>query len=115
MFLLSAIKNPRLNFSGAKIYPVCSRNSNSSGPLVHQADILCSRVRKRKIVRERYICRDWDSLHAPMGLISPIVDEKPNLRDLWAMEPASLSCNPSLSLNKGSLVVWASIPMGQAL
>ena len=47
--------------------------------LVHQADILCSRVRKRKIVRERYICIDWDSLHAPMGLISPIVDEKPNL------------------------------------
>ena len=83
--------------------------------LVHQADILCDRVRKRKIVREWHICIEWDSLHSPMGLISPIVDEKPNLRDLWAMEPASLSCNPGLSLNKGSLVVWAPIPMGQAL
>ena len=44
---------------------------------MHQADILCSRVWKRKILRERYICIEWDNLHSPIGLNPPIIDEKP--------------------------------------
>ena len=31
------------------------------------------------------------------------------------MQPTSLSCNPGLSVNKGSPVVWEPIPRGQVL
>ena len=40
----------------------------------------------------------------------------PNVRVFQLfMQPKSLSCNPSLSLNKETLVMWEPIPRGQVL